>query len=787
MKFLNFYIFPFVFLQQLLLAANNMKNRLFFWGLLFLLSSCVSENPVEHTVSDYNLIPHPQNIKAGAGYFQLTAATTLRYKTDNESLGHSADYLRDFLETNNQISLQESEKSKNSIAFQVEETTSDSEAYALIITQKGVLIKGASAAGVFRGTMTLIQLISQQSGQEGLVEIPCVFIEDEPAFSYRGMHLDVARHFFPVSFVKKYIDLLAFYKMNRFHWHLTEDQGWRIEIKQYPRLQEVAAFRKETLIGHYSDQPHQFDGKRYGGYYTQEEVKEVVQYAQERFITIIPEIEMPGHSRAALAAYPELGCTGETYEVATKWGVFPEVYCPREETFEFLENVLTEVMALFPSEYIHIGGDECPKEQWKNSAFCQDLMEQEGLKDEHELQSYFIRRIEKFLNSKGRQIIGWDEILEGGLAPNATVMSWRGESGGIQAAREGHDVVMSPTSHCYFDYYQSVHPDEPLAIGGFLPLEKVYDYHPVPEELSAEEANHILGVQGNVWTEYIPTPEKVEYMAFPRAIALAEVGWSGKEHKNFERFTQRLIQHIIWLKKRGVNVANHLHDIKTEVISGDGVSLKFYNQANEGIIRYSMKDSVTAEDEIVNRPVPIEQSGIYTGQTFINGQPKGRSESIEFNWHKAAGATIEIAEQPAPQYSEGGKAALINGVLGSNDRYGDAEWLGFSGKDFKAVIDLGATDTISSVKFRFYHSPGQWIHAPKLVKVAISGSKEAPKNWTTKLVRRPDTKIPKKTIALDKRSGQYLHIEVMNYGIIPEGMQGAGNGAWLFVDEIIVE
>jgi hexosaminidase len=347
--------------------------------LLFCLSACVSENPVDHSESDYNLIPHPQNLKAGAGYFSLSPETTLIFDSEEEQISHSANYLHDFLQTNNQISLSETGKSNNSIRFELEENTAQPEAYTLIITQKGVLIRGSSPAGIFRGTMTLIQLISQQSGQKDLVELPCVFIEDEPAFTYRGMHLDVGRHFFPVDFIKKYIDLLAFYKMNRFHWHLTEDQGWRIEIKQYPKLQEVAAYRKETLIGHYSDQPHQFDGQRYGGYYTQEEVKEVVQYAKKRFITIIPEIELPGHSRAALAAYPELGCTGEQYEVATKWGVFPEVYCPKEETFEFLENVFTEVMDLFPSEYIHIGGDECPKEQWKNSTFCQELMQKEGL------------------------------------------------------------------------------------------------------------------------------------------------------------------------------------------------------------------------------------------------------------------------------------------------------------------------------------------------------------------------------------------------------------------------
>ncbi len=784
-RLLYFSIFFYFSLHQLF--PKKMKNRHFIALLLFLTClACVSENPMPHGASDYKLIPIPQYLKAGAGYFQLRPKTNLVFDQDNEAIRYSADYLRDFLQANNQMELETAEQNKNNIVFQLNDEIEQEEAYSLTITQKGVLIQGSSPAGIFRGTITLIQLITQQSGLQDLVELPCVFIEDKPAFSYRGMHLDVGRHFFPVEFIKKYIDLLAFYKLNRFHWHLTEDQGWRIEIKQYPKLQQVAAYRPETLIGHYSDQPHQFDGERYGGYYTQEEVKEVVQYARERFITIIPEIEMPGHSRAALAAYPELGCTGEQYEVATKWGVFEEVYFPKEETFEFLENVLTEVMALFPSEYIHIGGDECPKTQWKNSTYAQELMTKEGLKDENELQSYFIRRIEKFLNENGRQIIGWDEILEGGLAPNATVMSWRGESGGVEAAKEGHDVVMTPTSHCYFDYYQSIHPDEPLAIGGFIPLEKVYLYHPVPEELTAEEAEHILGAQGNVWTEYMKTPEKVEYMAFPRAIALSEVTWSGKEKKDFDSFTKRLTQHLKWLERRSVNTANHLYDVKSEVRSGEGegVYLNFYNQAKAGIIRFALGDSASAGDQAIRNPLKINESGQYTAQTFIDGQKTGRPQSIRLELHKTAGAEIELLTPPSPKYNSGGKGALINGVLGSKDRYGDEEWLGFEGTDFQAVVDLEKTDTIRSLQMRFYHSPGQWIYAPNEVKVLFSKEKVVPENWETTAVQNKSTKVVTVDINLDQTSGRYLHVQVPNFGVIPEGKQGAGNKAWLFVDEL---
>src|SRR5699024_4171027 len=344
--------------------------------------------------------------------------------------------------------------------------------------------------------------------------IPVVEITDYPRFEYRGLHLDVGRHFFGVDFIKNYIDLLAMHKMNRFHWHLTEDQGWRIEIKQYPKLTEVGAWRDSTLVGHYGS--GKYDDKRYGGFYTQDEIREVVAYAQKKYVTIIPEIELPGHASAALSAYPELGCKENyDYTIKSTWGVFEDIYCPREETFTFLENVLTEVMDLFSSKYIHIGGDEAPKKQWEESEFAQKVIEREGLENEHELQSYFVTRIEKFLNKHGRQIIGWDEILEGGLAPNATVMSWRGIKGGIEAAKQHHDVIMTPTSYLYLDYYQASPETEPLTIGGWVPLQKVYSYEPVPEELTAEESKYILGAQGNVWTEYMKSGEKVEYMAYP--------------------------------------------------------------------------------------------------------------------------------------------------------------------------------------------------------------------------------------------------------------------------------
>jgi hexosaminidase len=386
--------------------------------------------------------------------------------------------------------------------------------------------------------------------------VPAVLVEDSPRFRWRGMHLDVARHFMPREFVLRYIDLLALHRMNSFHWHLTEDQGWRIEIRKYPRLTEVGAWRTETLVGRMTSDPaaRVYDGTRHGGSYTQEEIREVVEYARRRFINVVPEIEMPGHSQAAIAAYPELGNTGDTLPVWTHWGVTPNILNVEESTIRFMQDVLTEVLELFPGPFIHIGGDEAPKTQWEQSPRAQARMRELGLANEEELQSWFIRRMDAFLVERGRRLVGWDEILEGGLAPNATVMSWRGTSGGLAAARAGHDVVMAPTSHTYFDYYQSRDREsEPLAIGGFLPLDTVYAFEPIPAELEPRFHHHILGAQGQVWTEYMKTPSHVEYMAFPRVAALAEVVWTPKERRDVADFRERLATHLRRLDALGVN------------------------------------------------------------------------------------------------------------------------------------------------------------------------------------------------------------------------------------------
>jgi hexosaminidase len=498
------------------------------------------------------VIPQPVSITPGQGAFALTPETTIL--SADKSIRNEAAQLADSLNASTGFHLHITDlNSDHQIRVILDDSLTHlgNEGYQLIVTANAAEIRALKPAGVFYGCQTLLQLLSKTAS--GQWQIPCVEIKDYPRFRWRGMHLDVCRHFMPAEFVKKYIDLLAMHKMNTLHWHLTDDQGWRIEIKKYPKLTEVGAWRDGTKIGHNSAPEKKYDSKRYGGFYTQEQIRDIVAYAKQRHINIVPEIEMPGHCQAAVAAYPELGCTGKPVGVMQGWGVSEDIYNVREETFQFIENVLTEVMDLFDSPFIHVGGDEVPKIQWKQDAYAQAKMKELGLKNEDQLQSWFIHRIDAFLTKHNRRLIGWDEILEGGLAPGAAVMSWRGEVGGIEAAKAGHDVVMTPGNYTYFDHYQADPKTEPMAIGGFTTLEKVYHYEPVPAALDAGKAKHILGAQGQIWTEYIATPQQVEYMAYPRAIALAEVLWTPKEKKDYAGFIQRLLIHSKRLDSLNVN------------------------------------------------------------------------------------------------------------------------------------------------------------------------------------------------------------------------------------------
>ncbi|MCZ2460860.1 MAG: beta-N-acetylhexosaminidase [Chitinophagales bacterium] len=492
-----------------------------------------------------NIIPKPVEMKSGTGEFILSGKTSILLGKDADK--HSADFFNDYLKKFYGLELKSVKEAKeNFISFshKNENSAKDPEGYHLMVNKSSVSLSGNTAAGTFRGVQTLIQLLPtnlKTAAGDPQLKIPSVTITDFPRFSYRGMHLDVSRHFFSVDYVKRYIDFIALHKMNYFHWHLTDDQGWRIEIKKYPKLTEIGAWRDGTIIGKYPGTGN--DGIRYGGYYTQEQIKEIVKYASDRFITVVPEIDIPGHDMAALAAYPQLGTRPDSvYRVAQTWGIFGKfnnVLSPTEYTFHFMEDVLNEVMQLFPSKYIHIGGDEVSKIWWQNSEFCRQLMKEKGMKDAHELQSYFIQRIEKFVNSKGRTIIGWDEILEGGLAPNAVVMSWRGEKGGIEAAKQNHYVIMTPDNPLYLNRSQ-LKNDDSLTAGGYNPTVNVYNYDPVPKELNTQQSKYILGAQGNLWTEYISNERKVEYMIFPRISALSEVVWSRKEDRNWNDFKKRM-------------------------------------------------------------------------------------------------------------------------------------------------------------------------------------------------------------------------------------------------------
>ena len=490
---------------------------------------------------DLGLIPKPALIERNSGETILDDDWTIKHNGSHPDLENLKNTLIQNLNSFYEIKLNDDSEKVISLIITSDDSL-NTEGYVLNIFNDEINILANSPNGIYYGIQTLNQILdSGQKSNKGIT-ILNMKIVDEPRFKWRGMHLDVGRHFFDISFIKKYIDYIAIHKMNIFHWHLTEDQGWRVEIDSYPKLTEVSAFRDETLIGHYRDEPRKFDGKKYGGYYTKDEMKEIVEYARKRYITVVPEIEMPGHSRAVLAAYPELSCTGGPHTVAKLWGVHKEVFCAgKESTFEFLEKVLIEVSDIFPGEYIHIGGDECPKDRWEEHELDQQRMRKEGLDNENELQSYFIKRIEGILNKLGKRLIGWDEILEGGLAPGAIVQSWRGMEGGISAVDAGHEVIMSPTSHAYFDYYQSKDRlDEPLAIGGYLPLEKVYQFEPVPEEIDSDKEHLVLGGQGNLWTEYISSSDKAEYMVLPRMSAMAEVLWSPRVLLNYRSFSNRM-------------------------------------------------------------------------------------------------------------------------------------------------------------------------------------------------------------------------------------------------------
>lgn len=699
--------------------------------------------------------------------------------------------------------------------------------YEIEILQNKIYIKGGEE-GKFHAFETLKQMITRDGKKQ--VVIPNCSIKDYPRFTYRGMHLDVCRHFFPVSFIKKYIDYLATYKFNTFHWHLTDDQGWRIEIKKYPELTKTGANRNGTLIGRYPGKGN--DNIPYGGFYTQEEIKEVIQYAKERYIEVIPEIEMPGHGSAAIAAYPWLSCfpakpteipanmisqksidqqkNGRIKLVQETWGVFDDVFCAgKDSTFTFLQDVIDEVSALFPSKYIHVGGDESPKNHWEICPACQKRIKDNHLKDAHELQSYFVQRIEKYVNSKGKTIIGWDEILEGGLAPNAVVMSWRGEAGGIEAAKQKHQVIMTPGNPVYFDHTQSKNEDS-VTFGGYNPIENVYAYDPVPKELSAEQGKYILGAQANMWTEYQSNPRKIEYQLFPRITALSEVLWSPKEKRDWKDFERRLPVIFERLDKQHINYSKAYYEPKINILptSGfNGVHIKVNSKKEKARYYFGNK----TEGSFLLYPDSIDtditSSGLYGirmlgkmntgageqwGNAFLSPFEYLFATDLQFSFNKATGKKITLLTEASKKYPGDGAFTLVNGVQNETGMGRSSEFLGFNGTDMEAIIDLGKTTDMSKVILHLLDLNGSWIYLPSKVEVtfipdidlANADLKKFPS--TTRTIDRVEDKGTKTITVENNQKCRYIKVVAKNYGIIPAGNPGAGNPAWLFVDEIEV-
>ncbi len=757
------------------------------------LLSCTSE--VKE--ANYQIIPLPLEIVEGQeGAFTLKGGTKVFYPEGNAKMQRNAEFLSEFVKEKCGIELAVAPGTEDEgILLQVETDTVAPEGYRLSVTPEKIVIRGGSEAGVFYGIQTLRK--SLPGGEGGKIALPAVEINDAPRFSYRGCMLDVARHYFTMDSLKRYIDLLAMHNINRFHWHLSEDQGWRIEIKSHPLLTEKGSKRTETVIGHNSGK---YDGIPYGGFYTQEEAKEVVAYAAERYITVIPEIDMPGHMRGALHAYPELGCTGGPYEVWRQWGVSEDVLCAgNDATLKFIEDVLGEIVEIFPSEYIHVGGDECPKTRWKECPKCQARIKALGIKGdskhsaEEYLQSFVIKHAENFLNSKGRQMIGWDETLEGGLAPNATVMSWRGEAGGIEAAKQKHDIIMTPNNYLYFDYYQDKDvANEPIAIGGYLPLERVYSYEPMPEALTPEEQQHIIGVQANLWTEYIPTFRQAEYMLLPRLAALSEIQWSSADKKNYDNFISRLPQLVELYDVKQYNYAQHAFNITAQLLpdTEKGALNVVFSTIDNCPIRYTLDGSEPTEtSELYTDTLRIKESCTLKATGFRNAG-KTRVFSEEVNIHKAGFKPIEMLQPINSQYIFEGAGVLLDGLQGGyNFRTG--RWIAFNGNDLEAVIDMQAPTEVSSVSVATLVNKGEWIFDARIFAVSVSDDgkefKEVAREEYPVATADSPNEIYHHTLKFDPVSTRYIKVYMQPEHTMPEWHGAKGQHSFLFVDEIVVE
>lgn len=776
---------------------RKLNHALLAGALALACASCTAEKE-----ANYQVIPLPQEVSlTQENPFKLNENVLIAYPENNALLQRNAEFLSEYIQQATNYApktkaIAAGEQVKNAIVLGLDPSIANKEGYVLTTPPEGININGQTENGVFYGIQTIRKSIPAEA-KEATILIPAGEIKDEPRFSYRGMHLDVGRHFFPKEFMKKYIDLLALHNMNTFHWHLTDDQGWRIEIKKYPKLTEIGSQRSRTVIGRNTQE---YDNTPYGGFFTQEEAKEIVKYAQERYITVIPEVDLPGHMLAALAAYPEMGCTGGPYEVCPRWGIFEDVLCiGNDQTMQFLEDVMNEIIEIFPSKYVHIGGDEAPRTRWEKCPKCQARIKTEGLKAdknhtaEDRLQSYCMTRIEEFLNSKGRQIIGWDEILEGDVAPNATVMSWRGMEGGIKAAQLGHDVIMTPTSFCYFDYYQTADTkDEPLGIGGYVPIEKVYSLEPVPAVLTEEQSKHILGAQANLWTEYIHSSEHVEYMVLPRMAALAEVQWTQPEKKDFKDFTKRLARLMKFYQRDGFNYAKHVFDLKVDFtpdVTKKAVVVTL-STIDDAPIYYTLDGTEPTTASLkYTEPVSITETADFQAVVI---RPEGKSKVVnkKISFNKATYCPIELTFQPSEKYKFGGAITLVDGMKG-NDSYATGAWLGFVGGNVEAIIDLGQESEIKQVATNAIVDMSAWIMGSTGLVVSISDDNKEFREVAAKDIPA-ETNIDKKgvenyEITFDPVKARYVKVVIKRSPALPRGHAGEGKAAYMFIDEIEVD
>ena len=773
-----------------------MKKLLLTLAAGIVLCSCGSHDP------QIAIVPYPNHLETGRGTYRVTdRPVTCDSRTDERTqravVGFAAR-LATVTGGTNPVTVAD-EVPASGIRFVTDESL-PAEGYELNVDGEGIEVRASQFPGFLYALQSLEQLLpaavyGTEPAPDAAWEVPCVKIADAPRFAYRGMHLDVARHFFSVDEVKRYIDVMAIHKLNTLHWHLTDDQGWRIEIKRYPELTAVGSIRKATVV---RKEWGTYDGTPYGGFYTQDEIRDVVKYAADRGVTVIPEIDLPGHMLAALTAYPELGCTGGPYEVWGRWGVADDVLCPgREKTFEFLEGVLTEVMELFPSEYIHIGGDECPKVRWEKCPRCQAKIRQLGLKDdgehtaEHYLQSYVTDRIGKFLAQHGRRIIGWDEILEGRAPSDAVVMSWRGSEGGIAAAKLGHDVIMTPNSHFYFDYYQSLDTDaEPFGIGGYIPMEQVYSYDPAFPELTPEQQKHILGVQANLWTEYVLSDEHLEYMLLPRLAALSEVQWCLPETKDWNRFIGSFRMDEIY-SQMGYEFAKHIFGVTASYAvdpEKGGVVMTLTTQGGAPI-RYTLDGSdPTASSPLYKAPVTIGESCTFKAAALREGM-QTPVYARKFDFNKATGRRIALNAAPTLKYTYGGASLLVDGYRGG-PVYSNGAWIGFLNEPLDVTIDMQGAKPYSAVTVESLVEKGEWVFPPSSVGVYLSDdgsefTEAALMSVPQETAGSPDGVKPFKVL-FPETSARYLRVEARTVNPIPEWHGARGKKGFLFVDEICV-